>query len=363
MASYFRAGPLAALLFIATPAAAQDSKDFKNWFVACDNVRDCSAYGFDVDQKGDARAYLRVERKGAATAPVKITIAVDYGDSASGYTLSFDDPALPGLPTQTLTGTEGEDGAYRRVVLTDLVPADTLIESMRKAQKILVTLKPAEGKKIEQPVSSISLSGAVAALLWIDDQQKRIDTVTAMIRRGSKPASTIPPQPKLPVVVAAKRTNEKPPTKFPKGLEARGRALCEENDENSKIEDVSALGGGQYLYQFTCPDSSGAYNFFNVFLIGPADNVKALRPVTFKRPPGISGDNDAPRSGLTNPLYETETRTLTSFNKGRGIGDCGVEEQWVWTGKAFLLSRMRFMSECYGVPVDDWPDLYRAEVK
>ena len=59
------------------------------------------------------------------------------------------------------------------------------------------------------------------------------------------------------------------------------------------LEEVNALGGGQFLYQFTCPDSSGAYNFMNVFLIGPAGNVQALRPAAFRRPPGTGdGGND-----------------------------------------------------------------------
>ena len=363
MTSAIRIPLLTALVLAALPAAAQDMKDFKSWFVACDNLRDCSAYGFDVELEGDARSYLRVERTGAAAAPVKITIAVDYGEAA-GYTLAFDDASLRGLPTATLTGVESEDGSYRRVVLTEHAPADTLIDAIRKAQKLVITLKPAEGKKIDRPVSSISLSGAVAALLWMDDQQKRVDTVTAYNTRGDKPAASIPPQPKAPVIIAAKPTTEKAPTKHPAALIKKGRALCSDDDTESKLEETYALGGGQVLYGFTCPGSSGAYNFEYGFLVGSAANPQAARSVSFRWPVKIAGfQHDGPQETITNPSFDEKTMTLSSFQKGRGIGDCGGEDQWVWDGKTFRLAQVRMMSECRGVPLDDWPTLSRTQVR
>jgi hypothetical protein len=228
----------------------------------------------------------------------------------------------------------------------------------------VVTRQPVDGKKLESPVTRISLSGAVASLLWIDDKQKRLDTVTALVRRGAKPASAVPPQPKAPVIVAAKPSKTKAPENHAPALLAKGRALCEDDDTASQLEDVNPLGGGQFLYQFSCPGSSGAYNFVNVFLIGPIGNVKALRPATFRRPPGSGdGGNDGPPAGLTNPTFDSETMTLTSFTKGRGYGDCGGEEQWVWDGKVFRLALERTMTECRRIPMDDWPVTWRAEVK
>jgi hypothetical protein len=352
-----------AVALIAPSASAHASfKDFRDWLAACDNLRNCSA--FAVNSKADdAAAYLRIERGGAADAAVTVTLSVELRD-AKGYTVAFDDHALPGLPTGLLVGEEGEGNDYRRVTLAKGQAADALIESMRKAKAIVVTRQPAQGKKLESPVSRISMSGAVASLLWIDDQQKRLDTVTALVKRGPKPASAVPPQPQAPVIVAAKPANAKAPQTHSPALLARGRALCEDDDKASQIEEVNPLGGAQFLYQFSCPGSSGAYNFMNVFLIGPAGNVKALSPATFKRPPGIGDSgNDGPAAGLMNPSFDSETMTLSSFNKGRGIGDCGSEEQWVWDGIAFRLALERTMTECRGIPMDDWPVTFRAEVK
>jgi len=359
-----------AFVLAAPAASAQASfKNFRDWIASCDNLRNCSAFALNSDSD-DAAAYMRIDRGGAADAPVIVTLSVELRD-AKGYTVAFDDPALPGLPTGTLVGEEGEANDYRRIEIAKGPAADALIDSIRKAKAIVVTRQVPEGKKSDDAVSRISMSGAAASLLWIDDQQKRLDTVTALVRRGDKPASAVPPQPKAPVVVAAKpskakSSKSKAPAKHPPALLAKGRKLCDEdeNDENSQIEEVNPLGGGQFLYQFTCPDSSGAYNFMNVFLIGPAGNVSALRPATFPRPRGSDkGDSERPASGLMNPVFDPETMTLTSFNKGRGYGDCGVEEQWVWNGKDFQLALERAMGECKRIPLDDWPVTWRAEVK
>lgn len=353
---------VAAILLSPAAAARADFKEFKDWLAFCDNQRNCTAFAVNAEGK-DAFAYLRVDRGGAADAPVIVTLSVDLRD-ANGYTASFDDPALTGLPSGVLLGEEGEGNDYRRTVISKTGTADDLLNSVRKAKTIVVTRRPAENKKLEDAVTHISMSGAAASLLWIDDQQKRLDTVTAMVRRGAKPASSVPPQPAAPVIVAAKPSKIKAPEKHSAALLAKGRALCD-GDKSSEIEEVNSLGGGQFLYQFTCPESSGAYNFAHVFLIGPAGNVQALRPAQFRRPRGVGevgGDGD-PLSGLTNPLFDPKTMTLTSFDKGRGYGDCGVEEQWVWDGKAFRLTLERSMPECRRIPLDDWPVTYRAQVK
>jgi hypothetical protein len=359
MSALLRFSLLASAFLTAAPAAASNFKSFKDWYAACDNLRNCSAYGFAHISEG---AYLRVERDGVANAPIKITLSVDL-TNATSYRVAFD-PALPGVPESALTGEEGEGTDFRRTVLASGPSADALIESIRKASNLVVTREPAEGKKLETPVSKISLSGAVAALLWIDDQQKRVGTVTAMIKRGEKPASTIPAQPKAPVIVAAQPTKEKPPAKQPAGLAEKGRALCGESDPKSKMEEMYALGGGQVLYEFSCPENSGAYNFQSVYMVGPANKPQAARPLSFRWTVKVGDlEQDGPQSGLINSNFNDETMTMSSFGKGRGIGDCGNEEEWVWDGKAFRLSQVRLMSECKGVPMDDWPVVYRATVQ
>jgi hypothetical protein len=118
------------------------------------------------------------------------------------------------------------------------------------------------------------------------------------------------------------------------------------------------------LYGFSCPGQSGAYNFQFSFLVGPAGNAQAARAVSFRWPLKIAGfQQDDPHEAITNPTFDEKTMTLSSFEKGRGIGDCGGEDRWVWDGKTFRLAQVRMMSECRGVPLDDWPTVYRTQVK
>ncbi|MET0868435.1 MAG: DUF1176 domain-containing protein [Pseudorhodoplanes sp.] len=353
---------VAALVLAASAAQASDFKQFRDWYAACDNLRNCSAYGFDAELLGRGMSYLRLERGGAPDAPVKVTITVDVPKGAT-FTLRFDDASLPGLPAEPQTGEEydgSDDG--RRITIPG---SDALLESLRKAKKIVITLgNPPDGAlKNDEKVSTISMSGAAAALLWIDDQQKRVDTVTALVRRGPKPASAVPPQPRAPVIVAARPA---PGAKAPKptgDLLAKARKICE-GDTRAKLEDADPLAPGLFLYSYSCPDMSGAYNFNSVYFIVPAGQPQAARAVSFLWPVKI-GDTvqDSSKELATNASFDPKTVTLHIWNKGRGLGDCGTNEDWVFDGKSFRLAELRMMSECKGALSEDWPVLYRAEVK
>ncbi|HKY86201.1 MAG TPA: DUF1176 domain-containing protein [Pseudorhodoplanes sp.] len=354
----------AAFVLQAAPAAAADFKDFREWHAACDNLRNCSAYGFESAVTGST--YLRIERGGAPNAPVKITLAVFAEDDVT-FTLRFNDASLPGLPDNALTGTKNEDDSLRRIVLTDTVSADTLIASFRKAETIVITRTDPPGKKepSDPLASEISMSGAVASLLWIDEQQKRFGTATALIRKGDKPASTIPPQPKAAVIVAARPAIGTPPAATAPALIKKGRALCGEEDEGSTLTETWPLGNNQFLYAFSCPDQSGAYNYSYGLLVATGGNPATARPVKVDWPIKIGDLEKDP--GLdaiaTNPMFDPKTMVLSTFGKGRGLGDCGNWEEWVWDGKTFRLAILRAMPHCKGIPIKDWPTLYRAERK
>jgi len=354
----------AAFAIGATCAAASDYKEFRDWWAACDNLRNCSAYGYDTQLTGGA--YLRVERGGAPGAKPKIALAV-FVEEGVKFRLAFDDPALPGLPADVQTGEEINASDMRRVVLAE-GNADALIASLRKAKEIVVTRIDPPGRTSETQVSKISLSGAVAAMLWIDEQQKRLDTTTALIRRGDRPESSVPPQPKPPVIVAAKglsgaAADKKPPERDEAAIRKKAVQQCGEDDEG-ELEEAIALSTDTFLYPIRCPGSSGAYNFSYTFLIAKAGQPQSARSAKFRMPKIAGKQQDADSEEfLVNPDFSNVDMTMLSFNKGRGIGDCGDEERWVWDGKTFHLAETRSMPHCRGISSEDWPTLYRAEVK
>jgi hypothetical protein len=345
-----------------TGALAAD-KDFRDWHAACDNLRNCSAYGLPADDP--AGAWVRIERGGAPAAPARITIAADVNEKTK-VVLAFDDTALPGLPAGPVALERSDNDAFGRVVIDDPAAIDAMVASMRKAQTLTVRrIDPPDGEKSDPETSTISLSGAVAALLWIDEQQQRLGTASAFIRRGDKPVSSIPPQPKAPVIHAAKPP---PAGAAPRALApaearlltAKAKALCGEGERHTALEDSARLAPDTSLYEFSCKDNSGAYNFTSVFLIAPDAAPQAARAVKFAFPAGIEAKG-APDALAINAGFDQKTMTLSTFNKGRGLGDCGSAEDWVFDGQTFQLLLLQSMPHCKGITAADWPVHYRAE--
>lgn len=90
---------------------------------------------------------------------------------------------------------------------------------------------------------------------------------------------------------------------------------------------------------------------------------KPVRVAEFRLPPELATKaRDAIETNI-NAGFDEETQTLSMFNKGRGLGDCGSQSEWVWDGQAFRLILYKSMPECHGVPEADWATLYRAARK
>jgi hypothetical protein len=337
-------------------AIAGDMKEFRDWLAACDNARTCNAYGFDSDAVSGA--YLRLERAGSAHAQLLVTIAVSVREG-SKFSLSFDDPNLGGLPTGPVEGNASDGDDLKRVVISDPQAIATLMASLRRASKLIVTRIDRPGAPASDPVTTeISLAGSAAAMLWMDEQQKRAGTVTALVARGDKPATAVPVLPPLPAVVVAKAALGGAPKKAPAVVIAKAREVCDDT-EAPQLEDVTRLGAREVMYWFPCTNLSGAYNYVYALLIDAPG--RPAREAEFRLPRELARDTVGGGETNVNPGYDKETRTLSMFNKGRGIGDCGWSSAWAWDGRVFRMLVARSMPACKGVGQADWPVLYRAE--
>ena len=63
---------------------------------------------------------------------------------------------------------------------------------------------------------------------------------------------------------------------------------------------------------------------------------------------------------LINAGWDQERGLLTSFSKGRGLGDCGTLSEYAWDGRAFRLVEQAEMGECRGST--DYITTWRARV-
>jgi hypothetical protein len=330
-------------------AHAEGLKLFKDWSAACDNAATCAAYGFQGDEFDIG--YLKLSRD-AGEAPTTLSMLVSAGDSDGGplgdatWTVLVDGRPVAGFAT--VAGRDDGAGYWR----TDLkgAQAHAFIDAIRNGDELSVHTP--DGLR----VARYSLAGLSATLLWFDETQDRIGTGSALLRRGTKPT---PATPAAPVVTRGPETPQAGlPKTLPRSIAARPEIrACEVEYATADDLEVHRLSPGVLLWQVPC--WRGAYNTIYALLLSDEDGGQ-IRHAVFPDKPGAGQDQSGE---LMNAAYDPKTRTLSNFDKARGIGDCGAQSEWVWTGSAFRLTWQAIMPECRGVPFSEWPSTWTATVK
>ena len=318
------------LALLAAQAAAPQPGElrlFRDWTVGCDNGRACEAIallpeGEDWDRwttlslRRDAAAGARpvVMLPNIETAPAALLadgrpLAVRFSGSIDGFTVETPDEAA-------------------------------LIIALRSARTL--ELRDSAGATLAR----ISPSGSAAAMLYIDEAQHRVGTVTALASAGTRPPSAVPPPPPRAQVRLAPASTEAPLILS----DERVRAL--RRDSGCTIDEVGgpdehythALAPGQTLVLLTC--GTGAYNLSLVpFVAQRRDGRTDVRIAPFDSQWGVAAEG---RPTLINGEWDAEARLLREFSKGRGLGDCGRHAVYGWDGTLFRLVRQEDMDECRG---------------
>lgn len=340
------AAHLVPALGLAAPAGPpRDDAGFKDWTVACDNVRSCTALGFAAEDYGGG-PFLWIQRDGGQAA-AKVLLGLGWSEEAE---------ATPkgAVATLRVIGSRGER-AFKGVVDEDDMearvvrlssPADEarLIAALRDGDRVAVT---AGGRALGE----VSLAGSSAALRWMDDRQGRAGTTSALVATG--PAAFTGQAPAAPVVRRVKTVGEESEVPvLPPALARRADVKACAEDQSDPGGDFGkptrhALGASEYLWAIPC--GRGAYNFSSLYIIAGKDGANA-------RSPGLGEDDILTNGGFGDGL-------IAAFSKGRGLGDCGEAVQYAWDGKRFNLVERLALGECRGVPMGLWPRYWTATVK
>ncbi|HZX28882.1 MAG TPA: DUF1176 domain-containing protein [Telluria sp.] len=297
-----------------------------DWELVCDNTRTCRAAGYQADDPElPAVSVLVTRAAGPGQAPrVQLQLG-SYGADAPV-------PAGEQLTMQV-------DGHAAGKVQ---VPADTGIGEL--APKLAATLLAALARNAEVAWTDgaatwvLSGKGSSAVFLKMDDFQGRVGTPGALVRKGAKPEEGVAPALPAPVVLAAPvpRTGADDPA-F-KRIDLRQLAAdlrkSVSKDDCERLDQLGADGKGITLARLS--DSRllasaacwmGAYNTGDAYWV-----INQAAPY-------------APQLVTTNAT-EYSDGTLTSTQKGRGLGDCGASEEWVWTGDKFTPTRAASSGMC-----------------
>jgi hypothetical protein len=336
--------PMLPLLF-ALMAGPQlgEAKIFGDWAVACDNARHCEMTSLypgegpfpDESEKYDG-AVFSIERAAGPDGGFMVEADIS-SDQKRETSIRVDGQVIAGgMPKNNILTFTGAD-------------ANRIVAAMVKGKELSVT--DIGGALIGRT----TLSGSSAALRFIDAGQGRADTVTAAVAKGSKPASAVPAAIAAPVVRFIRPMGK--PVAMSKAMRD---ALDKESDCGSSYEggegdppavETYALGGGKTLALLPC--GSGAYNFSTVPYIVEGGHAVLARF-------DYMGGGDATPSSplLTNAGWDEKTGQLSSYDKGRGIGDCGASEEYVWDGAMFRLVEAQRMPDCRGSV--NWLTVWRA---
>jgi uncharacterized protein DUF1176 len=313
----------AATLFALTVtglAFGQAQETLRDWQVRCETSGSCVA---------ETTAFGRTD---AVTYRFSLKFYRDYGEAPwrVAIVMSGAEPA----PTSALI-LQIDDGANFRFEPDEIVRVgqefeligerkiDALMTALRGGDKLWLTF---HNPRIRETGLGFSLSGVVASIIWIDEQQS-IELV----------AQPIPDQ--ISQLLALDPFC---------GMNALPDEFVPENYQ---------LSDDEWLYFVPCMTS--AYNqITRVYAVNLRyDEIIPLHFPTYSEDFGWGGTDD-----LYNHQYDPATRTLTSFTKGRGLGDCGSSARYRWREYNFMLLEFRSWETCDGTRMPaDWPVIYPAQ--
>ncbi|MEG3182020.1 DUF1176 domain-containing protein [Sphingomonas sp. LT1P40] len=334
-----------ALVFAVQVSAPQlgPIKVFGDWVVACDNIKQCEMTSLwpGEAQPDDRSPYDQV------------SVSVERAPGPTGgFTVEVQLPANAGNDSLRVTTERGLD-------VRAMPRKDFLRITGTDAAKVVAGMIDGADLRIGDETSVMgmaSLKGSSAALRFIDAEQGRVGTVTATVAKGTKPVSAVPAPPAMPKVSYVR------PTGVAASFTPAMRAALDKASECGSVyeggegelpkAETAALGGGRTLLMLPC--GSGAYNYSTE----PYILAAGARPVLakFDVAPGMASEGPP---NLVNATFDAKTGRLASYSKGRGIGDCGSAETYVWDGTMFRLIEARSMIECRGSV--NWLTVWRAE--
>ncbi len=334
----------------AAPAASQPAEDahikpapgmqktFGDWTVGCDNALRCTL-GSLLPEGGfpstgdESTITLNLTREPGPAGAVSVRIETRNDETA-----------------------QARPPASFAVDDTPFALRDTTHLAEAMANGTALTIRDKGGKML----ATLSLKGAAAALRYMDAQQGRVGSTDAIVAKGLG-ASTAP-HPPLPVIAAIAPSGAAATLTRSQIARMRTQAKCDLASfpagagPDIVAPDVHALGGGKTLVILPC--STGAYNLTGALFV--IDGAKIIAPST-DAPSGFEetgADSRTPVHSVVNGTFENGV--LTSYAKGRGLGDCGVHQAFVWDGTRFRLSEQSEMGECRGNI--DYINTWRAKV-
>ncbi|ADO47567.1 protein of unknown function DUF1176 [[Enterobacter] lignolyticus SCF1] len=338
------------LLFLAwcpsfTSWAAPAQQAFGDWLVTCNNQNFCLARNV-----GNHRGLVMTLGRSAG-AHTDAGLRIELGGPENLL------PKTPAIAPRLLF-----DGRPLTLAGERWQVAPWLLSTSDSAtiNRFLQHIQDGQAISLKQGNQSISLAGLKAALLFIDDRQKRVGSETAWIGKGDEPPLSVPPAPALKSVArvnptAAPFSREELNDLLDYGNVRMNNSACSLDPQRREIW-VTPLTDEKALLIQSC--ESGAYNTIYLAWLVSREKPFTARQINL-RLPFLPPDSDSRDIELVNATFDGKTQELTTLEKLRGAGDCGVQTRWRYDGQRFRLVRYAGMPVCDNWQGPDaWPTLW-----
>lgn len=327
------------LVALAPASFAATGGSYRDWALTCTPGLDCTAStsGAGEAASGGLTA-LSIQRGVGADDLPRLTIAQSEPKPPSGpvvLAIAGSEPVT--LPASAFTSDD-------LGLSTPLETTSPLFQALRTGASVEIRV-PSGGRA---EIGRFSLSGLVAALRKMDEDQKRVETASALIDRGSK---FLPDRSDLPADVV----NAEALPDAVRKLWTDGPGSCSDlgDEPVSPLGFSLSTGPEARLYVLAC-GMPGAYNAPSRLYSATRDSADVV-PVPIVAASG-------PQAVLDIWNVDWDGDRLTSFFKGRGIGDCGSYAEYRLEGAGLVLTQARDQPECNEQgSVDTWPQTWPLE--
>ncbi|VUS58983.1 DUF1176 domain-containing protein [Klebsiella spallanzanii] len=325
--------------------AAPAQQLFSDWLVTCNNQNFCVARNVGLHH---GLVMTLTRSAGAAT---NASLRIELG--GVGNPVAALAPIAPRLQLDGKPLALGDKHWQIADKLLKTDDSDTIGAFLHQVQT-------AKTITLENGLQTLSLQGLKAALLFIDNRQKRVGSETAWVGKGEEPPLSVPPAPALRLVTKidmaqSPLSRDELNDLMDYGNERMNSSACSLDPFRREVR-VAALTDDKVLLMTSC--EAGAYNTIWLAWLVSRQRPYVAHPVRLTlpfQPPG-----EALREvELVNASYDDRRQELVALDKGRASGDCGTQTRWRYDGQRFSLVRYAQQPQCDNWQGPDaWPTLW-----
>ena len=307
-------------------------KNYQDWDLICDNLGTCRMAGYQ--EEGYDPVSILFTRAAGENAAVEGELTISPFSKADRDVQVGQDIEI-WLNGKSL-------GTVKHI--SDENP-DKLTEAQTKA--LLSGLKKESEIRLTYGKTTLKVSdkGAAAAMLKMDEFQQRLNTPSALIRKGQEKHAVLAPQPAPKIEVVS--VNNRKTTELKRGEKQYDNVLallrkansCDDEDITSQDITLYPLTQNKILAEALC--ASGAYQSTNYYAVLD-DKLSKVEQVLADQYNGVGGDG---KQGYA---------FVRGAYKGRGVGDCWSSQDAVWNGKIFIRTSEWTTGSCKGFPGGAW---------